>query len=263
MDSSDAASRPSTQDVAWYVAPRRARSGPGRRLAEDQADPGRRRGPALAAAVGVGVGDERVQPRRTGQPDERGRGPLPQAPQVLAEPGVDRAVGAAVEPLDEAADEADGLLEGDPRIALAPLLGRGQLHVAGRDVEVAGPAGRRRQAAGRQDRVEEGQPQRREDRGRAQVRLDAVDDRGQADELPRRVQVQQLVHELRRAVDGREPRLDDGPDLVGPDVRAEPDEVLGIERCLANLGLAALVATDRAAIDAGDRPPGQGRRRPR
>ena len=73
----------------------------------------------------------------------------------------------------------------------------------------------------------------------------------QPDELARRVQVQQLVHQQRRAVDRREPGLDHRPDLIGADVGAEPDEVLGIERRLAQLGLAALVATDRAAIDAG------------
>ena len=225
----------------------------GRWLTQHEPDPRRRGAATVVAVLRVGVGGERPEPGWAGQADEGGRGPLPEAPQVLAQPGIDRAVGATVQALHEAAHEADGILERDPRIAFAPLLGGRQLHVTVRHVQVPGPTRRRGEAAGRQDRMQEREPEGGEDRRGAQVGLDAIDDGGEAHQLARRVQVEQLVDQGRRPVHGREPGLDDRPDLVGPDVRSEADQVLGIEWRLADLGLAPLVTADRAAVHAGDR----------
>ena len=175
---------------------------------------------------------------------------------------MDRAIGATVEALDEPTDEADRVLEGDPWIALTPLLGRGQLDVPVRDMQVPGSTRRRGQSTGRQERVEEGQPERGQDRGGAQVRLDAFDDRGEGHELSGRMQIQQLVHELGRAVHRREAGLDRGADLIGADIGSEPDQVLGVQWRLTDLGLAALVATDGTPVHPGDGLGGRLRRRP-
>ena len=92
-------------------------AGPDRRLAQHQADARRR----CAAAGRRRLVVQDAQAGRAREREDRGRGPLPQAAQVLAEPGLERPERAALEPLDEAADEADGVLEGQPRVALAPL----------------------------------------------------------------------------------------------------------------------------------------------
>ena len=94
----------------------------------------------------------------------------------------------------------NAVLEREPRVALAPL---GRRRAAGRARRrSAAPAvrpGLRRQPARRQDRVQEGQPQGGEHRGGAQVALDPLEDRGQPDQLARRVEVEQLVDEASRA----------------------------------------------------------------
>ena len=95
----------------------------------------------------------------------------------------------------------------------------------------------------------------------AQVALDPVEDGGQADELARRVEREELVDEALRAVDRREPDAQRGPDLLDPDVGAGPGEVVVVERTLALLGAAALVAADRAAVVPGDRASPRPRRR--
>ena len=81
----------------------------------------------------------------------------------------------------------------------------------------------------------------------------AIYDRGEADELARRMQVQQFVHEVGRPIDGREPGLEQRPDLVGAHVRPDADQVVVVERRLTDLRLATLVAADGAAVDPGDR----------
>ena len=91
------------------------------------------------------------------------------------------------------------------------------------------------------------------DRRGPQVALDPVDDRGQADQLARRVQGEELVDQVLGAVDGREPAAQARADRVDADVGVEPDEVLLVERRLALLAAAALVAADRAAVVPGDR----------
>ena len=85
------------------------------------------------------------------------------------------------------------VLEGEPRVAFAELDPALRPDVAGRDAHAGGSARAGRQAAGRQDRVEQGETERGEDRGGPQVRLDPLEDRAEADELARRVQVEQLV----------------------------------------------------------------------
>ena len=80
-------------------------------------------------AVRLGIVAQRRQPARAGQRDDRRRRPLAEAAQVLAEPRLDRARRAALEPLDEAADQPEGVLEGEPRVALAEL---GRRSLAGR-----------------------------------------------------------------------------------------------------------------------------------
>ena len=113
--------------------------------------------------------------------EDRGRGPLPQAPQVLAEPGLERPERAALEALDEAADEAEAVLEGEPRVALAPLgrrsaAGRGRRRCGGRRSR---PGAVARRLAGRIACRNASRSAARDRRG-AQVALDAVEDRRRA-----------------------------------------------------------------------------------
>ena len=66
------------------------------------------------------------------------------------------------------------------------------------------------------------------------------------------MQVEQLVDEVRRAIDRRKPFGQLAADGRGPDVGRGPDEVIGIELGLALVPAPALVATDRAAVALGD-----------
>ena len=80
-----------------------------------------------------------------------------------------------------------------------------------------------------------------------------------ADELARRVEVEQLVDERLGAVDRREPvRAGPARTASTPTSAAMPGEVVVVERRLALLGAAALVAADRAAVVPGDRLRGGG-----
>ena len=94
-----------------------------RRLAEDEPDPaGRIRGrpaaPALAPLPSPAPSDPGR--RRAGDAEDCARGPVGEAADVLAETRLDGAHRAALESLDEAADEPDAVLEREPRVALAP-----------------------------------------------------------------------------------------------------------------------------------------------
>ena len=160
-----------------------------RRLAEDEADPGRLRRPA----VGVRVVVEPGEAGRAGQAQVRRRRPLAEAPQVLAEACLDRSLGAGVEPLDEPANAPEGLLEREPRIALPELRPALRADVAGRHPERGVPTRTRAEAAGGQDRVEQRQPQGRHDRRSPQVALDALEDGAETDELAAGVEVEQLI----------------------------------------------------------------------
>ena len=218
-------------------------------LTEDQPDARGRRRPAIGGRI---VAQEQ-QPARAGEPEDRRRGPLPEAPEILAQPRLDRPAGPALEPLDEPAHPPERVLEGEPRVAFAELDPALRPDVAGRDAHAGGSPRTGRQAAGRQDRMEQGETKRGEDRGGPQVRLDPLEDRAEADELARRMQVEQLVGEGLRALDAGEARAKRGAHRVRPDVGRHSPQVIGIERRLALLGTAALVAADRAAVVPGDR----------
>ena len=92
---------------------------------------------------------------------------------------------------------------------------------------------RGQQAAGRQDGVQEGEPERGEDRRGAQVALDPVDDRGQADELARRVEREQLVDEVSApSTDGNRSRSS-ARTSASPTSALSAGQVVGVERRLA------------------------------
>ncbi len=113
-----------------------------------------------------------------------------------------------------------------------------------------------RQPAGRDQRVQQRETERGQDRGGPQVGLDPFHDRGQSDELPRRMQLEQLVDEGRGALDRREPFARPGSSRLEIGVSGRAPDVVGLQRCLALLRTAALVAADRASIVAGDGPRG-------
>ena len=95
-----------------------------------------------------------------------GRGdPFRQAAHVVAESSRGRPVAAPLEALDEAAKDPEAVLERQPRVALAPLLPGRQLHAPGVDPELRDPAREAVEPARRQDRVQEGEAERRLDGG--------------------------------------------------------------------------------------------------
>ena len=221
-----------------------------RRLAEDEADARRLRRAAICVRVIVQPGE----PGRSGQAQVRGRGALTEAPQVLAEPRLDGSLGARVEPLDEPADAPERLLEREPRIAFPELRAGLRADVARRDAERGVPAWTGAEPARRKDRVKQRQAQGGHDRSGSQVALDALEDGSETDHLTGCVEVEQLVGQGLGAPDVGEPAEQRSPHRVGADIGLDPLEVIGIERCLAELGAAQLVAADRAAVMPGDRP---------
>ena len=174
------------------------------RLAEDEPDPR----PVRQPGQRVGLGLERPERRRRPEPDDDVGHPLGQALEVLAEAGGHQPERGALEALDEAADDAEAVLEREPRVALAPLAAGRQADPAAADPQVGDPARVAVEPRGRQQGVEERQAHRGLDRGRAQVALDPLEDRLEPDELARRVEVEQLLDERVVAVDGREPVAD-------------------------------------------------------
>ena len=120
-----------------------------------------------------------------------------------------------------------------------------------------------RRLAGQQG-VEQREPQRRLDRRGAEVALDAFEDRLQADQLARRVQVEQAVDERLGALDDREPIPEPAAGDVGAlGGRLGPLEIVLVERRGALLAAAALAAADRAAVVLSGRRRGRSSRRPR
>ncbi len=218
-------------------------------LAEDEPDAGCRRGPAVCLGVVV----EGRQPARAGQREDRRGGPLAQAAEVLAEPGLDRTRRPAFEPLDVPADEPECVLEGEPRVALAELGARRLPDVPRRDAQRGGPALAGRQPAGRQDGVDEGQTKRGEDRGGTELAFDPLDDGAETDQLAAGVEVEQLVRKRLRAGDLGEAVEQRRPHRLGPDIGRRAAQVVGVERRLALFGAAPLVAADRAPVVPGDR----------
>ena len=135
--------------------------------------------------------------------------------------------------------------EGDP--GLRP-------DVAGRHAKGTRSARLGREPAGRQDRVEEREAKRGQDRRGAEVALDPLEDGAQADQLPPRVEVEQLVGQALGAGHDREAGEQAGAHRLGADIGRGPSQVVGVERRLALLRATALVAADRAAVVPGRRP---------
>jgi hypothetical protein len=190
---------------------------------------------------------------RTGDGQDGGRRPFAEGAQVLAEPCLERPEGAAFQVLHEASDLPERILEGEPRVALAPLGRRRQPDVAADDPQRPRPSVARGQPARRQDRVQQGEAQRREDGRGTQVDLDALEHRDERDELARRVEVDELVDQRRGGLDRREPVAQGRACLVHTAVGHGSNLVLRVERGLAVLGPTTLIATDGAAIVPGDR----------
>ena len=172
-----------------------------------------------------------------------------------------RPEGAALETLDEPADDPVAVLEGEPWVPLPPLLAAGELDPAGVDPQVGDPAGEAVEATGRQEGVEEREAEGRLDRGGSQVGVDPLEDRGEAVELPRRVQVEQLVDQRVVAVEGREPVVERPPRLAVRIHLGRPGDVVVVDRRVALLASADLVAADDAAVVLADEPADRHRRR--
>ena len=126
--------------------------------------------PSDASSPSARVSRRAADPERRPSPSRRSR-----APEVGPEPRLDRAARAALEPLDEAADQA-GSRPRTRATGCARATGRRR---AGRTrppwirSEPTRP-GIAVEAARRQEGMEEAEPQRRLDRGRAQVALDSA-----------------------------------------------------------------------------------------
>ena len=224
-------------------------SGTHRWLADDEPDPRRLDRPA----VGVAVVPQPAEARRPGQGQERGRGALAEAPEVLAETRLDRALGARVQPLDEPAHAAERLLEGEPRVALPELRPALWSDMAGRDAQRRALARSGAEPARGQDRVEQCEPEGGHHGRRPEVALDPLEDGSETHQLAGRVEVEQLVGQALGAGDRREAGKEGGPHGLRADVGADALEVVRVERSLPELRAAALVATDRAAVMPGGR----------
>ena len=191
-------------------------------------------------------------------PQDRGGGALREAAQVLAEPGRDRAPGAALQALHEPADHADAILEREPGVALAPRRATRELDVPTADPERGDPTGGGGEPAGGGHGVEQREAERGDDRGCPEVALDPLEDGGQRGQLAGRVEVQQLVGQGAAAVEDRE-AVDQPPADLGPILVQRPTKVRCIEGRLPLLAPAELVAAHRAAVVLADRA---GSRRP-
>ena len=227
-------------------------AGPDRRLAEDQPDPRRRRAGPVVAVGGAAVAERADRGRAGDRQDGRGRA-LAERSQVLAEARLHRPERAALEALDESPHRAECVLEREPRVPLAPLARGRQADVAAGDPQGSAAARGADEPARRQERVQEGQAERRQDVGRAQVGLDPFHDRGHRDELAGRVQVEQLVDQGRRTLDDREAVARPRPCRLEIGLGGRAGHVVGFERGLALFRAAPLVAADRAAVVAQDR----------
>ena len=113
-----------------------------------------------------------------------------QTPKVLTEASVDRAHRSAVETLDKAADASEGILEGEPGIALAPLCRARRPDMTARDAQRRCPSRMGREPARWQNRVEEGEAEGRQHRGGSKIAFDPLEDRAQPDQLARCMQVE-------------------------------------------------------------------------
>ena len=223
---------------------------PHRWLAEDEADARGRGGPA----VGVGIIAQTEEPARATQADEGRCRALAQASQVLTEARLGRPLCPTVETLDEPAYQPEGILERQPRVAFAELGPAEWADVAGRHTQRRAPARSAAETTRRQDRVEQGEAQCGHDRSGPQVALDPLEDRTETHELAAGVEIEQLVGQALGAGDLREADAQRGPHRRRTDVGSRAPDIVGVERRLALLRAAALVATDRAAVLPRGRP---------
>ena len=222
---------------------------PQRWLAKDQTHPRCHGHPAVAR----GVIPQHVLPGRARKAQHRGGGPFPEAAQVLTEAGLDRPHGSTIQALDKPPDKAEGVLEGEPRIALEELPAGCQLDVTRADTKRGSSARLSREAARGKDRVEQCEAQRCQHWCCPKVALDPLQDGRQADQLAGCMEVQQLVGKGRRPWDVGESGAKDRAGSVHTDIGGGAALVVGIERGLSMLLAAALVATDRTAVVPGDR----------
>ena len=243
--SSDAASRPRIQagrEVGvGQAAPEFGRGG---RLAEDEPDPGTVRQPRQR----VGLGLERAERRRRAEPDHDVGHALGEALEVFAEPCGHQPQRRALETLDEAADQAEAVLERQPRIALAPLAAGRQADPSAADPEVRDAARVAVQPGCRQQRMKQRETHRRLDGCRSEVAFDPLEDGLEAHQLPGRMQVEELLDERVVAVDRREPVAHRPPGRAARVGRLDPREVGIVDRAVALVATADLVAADRAAV---------------
>jgi hypothetical protein len=201
---------------------------------------------ALGRLQGGALGGEPFE--RLGRRDtERDhRGTLDEPVEAIDETRLDGRQRAVVEGLHEPAHERIALLEGEPRVALAPARRAGRTEVPARDPDGTRPPRVGVEARRREDRMEQGQPQRRGDLGRAQIAVDPGEDRVEAPELSLRVQVQDRVRQgFRRGTpDGEAP-----PELVAHG-RIHPERAGELDVGRLGRRVAQLVAP-AAAIQAG------------
>ncbi len=231
--------------------PRRGVVGPGQALGHGTERRGPDHQPDPRPLAGVGeVGRLELQGpqgRRGPLLEHRRRRTLDEAPEVVPEAGRDGAPGAALEALDEPADQPHAVLEREPRVTLPPVRAARQTNVARGDLERGDASGRCREAARRSEGVEDRQAQRRGDRRRPEVALDSLEDRRQRRELARRVQVEQLIGERLAAFEDRKPVSQHVAGIARIAVQREL-EVVGVERRLALLAATQLVAAHGTAI---------------
>ena len=104
--------------------------------------------------------------------------------------------------------------------------------------------------------MQEGEPEGRLDGRRTEVRLDPFEDGHEPGELPRRVQVEDVLDERFAALEDREAIADEALCLgrVVAQVVPGQGEIGGLGRRLPMLAAAALVAAERAAVVADGRP---------
>jgi hypothetical protein len=105
--------------------------------------------------------------------------------QVLAQPRLDGTERPTVEALNEPTDRAKSLLEGEPRVALAELGRVRQTDVPARHPDRRDASGSGGQPAGRQDRVQQGQPEGSKEGRGSEAAFDPLEDRRKGHELPR------------------------------------------------------------------------------
>ena len=187
--------------------------------------------------------------RRCGaEADDGGRDPLTQAADVVAEAGRSGPERVALQPLDEAADHAIAVLEGEPRVPFAPLVAGGQLDPAGVDPDVRDAAREAVEPARGEQRVKQRQPEGGLHRRRPQVRVDPFEDRLEAVELARRVEVEELVHELVVPVEGGEPLVQQVPGVAARVDRLGAVEIVLVDRRVTLLAAAELIAAHDAPV---------------